>query len=113
MFKEHEKVINEVKLLRSELEKARNEVKTLREFQVLKKNTNMNTSGTPTAKTKDIVNQSIITRTNNEERQSVITLRCKECSFTTKLTDVLNNHKIVTRRINVIYVKQTLTVRVY
>ena len=73
--KEHIKVVNLVKLLRSELEKARNKVTTLKEFQVLKANVNAITSETLNAKNNNVVKQLVTAPNINAERQSVVTLK--------------------------------------
>ena len=80
LSKENQKVIDEVKFLRSELEKSKNEIKTLRESKSLKQNEHDNIIQPQTIRPKEVT------------RDSVITFRCQNCPFTTKNINNLNHH---------------------
>ena len=79
--KELERALNETKVLRSELEKFKNQVKSLKEFKELKQSENIQNIEVQVVKPREV------------QRPSVITFKCKECSFTTKMKNTLKSHK--------------------
>ena len=79
--KDYNDSLNEIRILRKNLENAKNEIKTLKEYHQLKQ-------GESKTQSQEKVN--IPTETS---RQSVITYRCTTCSFITKSTATLGYHK--------------------
>ena len=77
---EYDKAIKEIRLLRSQLEKTKNEMKILKDSKHMEQN-NPKTIG-----------QIVLENRQDQVRQSVITLRCQKCSFTTKTLHQLNDH---------------------
>ena len=73
---EYEKMLNEVKTLRKHLENSQNENKVLKDYKDMKQNEG----------------KSLLQGKSTQVRQSVITLRCKDCQFITKHENVLNTH---------------------
>ena len=79
--KDYKDSLNEVRLLRRDLEITRNELKTYKEYY------DLNQGGNKTStQEKEITN-------NEESRPSVITYRCKTCNFITKSLATLEKHK--------------------
>ena len=79
--KDYNDSLNEIRILRKNLENAKNEIKTLIEYHQLKQGESKTQS------------QEKVNIPNETSRQSVITYRCTTCSFITKSTATLDYHK--------------------
>ena len=79
--KDYKDSLNEVRLLRRDLENARNEIKTLKEYYDLQQGE------------KETSSQERGNSTNEISRPSVISYRCTTCNFITKCSTILKDHK--------------------
>ena len=88
MSKEYEKLQNEAKILRRELEQCKIKMKTLQDFSALKQHSvpPIIQLDAPKIQVENEQNSNVVIR------ESVITFCCKECPFTTKTSHNLSDH---------------------